>query len=100
MKARLRLGRVTACKSAKEAAYRRETQMGGQLFLDTVYTASDRSEGFKGGFVVYCAHTLTSSSPLSKSQMTLRDHVLDRLLSTGFDACVCFYRSACLRTDA
>ena len=37
VRARLRLGRV--------AANRQGTQTGGQLFLDTVYATSDRTEG-------------------------------------------------------
>ena len=100
MRARLRLGRVASCISAKEAAHRRETQEGGQLFLDTVYAASDRTEGFKGGFVVYCAHSLASSSLLSKNQMIRRDHVLDCLPSTGSDPLVWLYPLVCTQTDA
>ena len=44
MSARLRLGRVSDLKDADRP---------GQAFLDTVYMASGRMEGFKGGLVVY-----------------------------------------------
>jgi hypothetical protein len=47
--ARLRLGRVSSSDSVKEAAKRR----GGQRFLDMVYGTKGRTEGFKGGLVVY-----------------------------------------------
>ena len=46
--ARLRLGRVGFADSQAAAAER-----SGQRFLDTVYATSGRTEGFKGGFVVF-----------------------------------------------